>query len=116
MAAHGIASSMTWMALIMSLPPICGSSRPKNMRRSARRCPAVSKRIEINLTTQTLSAYEYDKVVFQTNIASGIPGGPSGPNQISTTTPNGEFYIQEKMPAKHMGSSFYGSIAGKLAG
>lgn len=76
--------------------------------------PSASKRIEINLTTQMLSALEYDKAVFQTNIASGIPGGPSGPNQISTTTPNGEFYIQEKMPAKHMGYSFYGSSPGNL--
>ena len=32
-----------------------------------------NKRIDVNLTTQTLVAYEYDKTVFQTNIASGIP-------------------------------------------
>jgi lipoprotein-anchoring transpeptidase ErfK/SrfK len=76
--------------------------------------PPESKRIEINLTTQVLSAYERDKVVFHTKIASGIPGGPSGPNQISTTTPNGDFFIREKMPAKHMGYSFYGTSPGNL--
>ena len=76
--------------------------------------PAASKHIEIDLTTQMLSAYEDEKVIFKTNIASGIPGGPSGPNQISTTTPNGEFYIREKMPSKHMGYSFYGSSPGNL--
>jgi lipoprotein-anchoring transpeptidase ErfK/SrfK len=76
--------------------------------------PKESKRLEVNLTMQTLAALEYDKVVFQTNIASGIPGGPSGPNQLSTTTPNGNFFIQEKMPAKHMGYSFYGSTKGNL--
>ena len=76
--------------------------------------PPENKRIEVNLTTQTLSAYEYDKVVFHTKIASGIPGGPSGPNQISTTTPSGDFHIQEKMPSKHMGSSYYGSTPGNL--
>jgi hypothetical protein len=76
--------------------------------------PIESKRIEVNLSTQILAAYEYDKVVFQTSIASGIPGGPSGSNQISTTTPNGDFFIQEKMPAKHMGFSYYGSTKGNL--
>ena len=76
--------------------------------------PSDSKHIEINLTTQVISALEYGKVVFQTQIASGIPGGPSGPNQISTTTPVGEFHVQEKMPAKHMGYSFYGSSPGNL--
>ncbi len=76
--------------------------------------PKESKRIEVNLTTQMLKAIEYDKVVFQTKISSGIPGGPSGPKAISTTTPYGEFNIQEKMPAKHMGSSYYGSTPGNL--
>ena len=76
--------------------------------------PKESKRIEVNLTTQIMTAYEYDKAVFQTKIASGIPGGPSGPDQISTTTPFGDFNIQEKMPAKHMGSSYYGSTQGNL--
>ena len=78
--------------------------------------PKESKRIEVNLTTQILAALEYDKVVFQTKIASGIPGGPSGPNEISTTTPFGDFYIQEKMPAKHMGYQLLWLNQGKFAG
>ena len=76
--------------------------------------PKDEKRIEVNLTTQVLSAFEYDKVVFHTKIASGIPGARSSPNEISTTTPFGDFHIQEKMPAKHMGSSYYGSTKGNL--
>lgn len=66
--------------------------------------PWEGKRIDVNLTTQTLRAYEYDKVVFQTSISSGIPGGRDGPKDISTTTPSGRFHIQEKMPSKHMGN------------
>lgn len=71
--------------------------------------PWEGKRLDVNLSSQILTAYENDKAVFQTRIASGIPGGPSGRNQISTTTPNGDFHIQEKMPSKHMGNSYFGS-------
>ena len=59
--------------------------------------PWDQKRIEVNLTTQTLTAYEYDADVFQTTIASGIPSGNH------TTTPQGDFNIMEKLPSEHMG-------------
>ncbi len=62
--------------------------------------PWAGKRIEVNLTTQTLIAYENDKSVFQTSISSGIPSG----NHTSTPiSPKEGFHIQEKMPSKHMG-------------
>ena len=61
------------------------------------------KKIDVNLATQTLVAYEYDKSVFQTIIASGLPSGPRE-NGISTKTPEGEYRILDKMPAKHMGN------------
>ncbi|MFZ1042600.1 MAG: L,D-transpeptidase [Anaerolineales bacterium] len=59
--------------------------------------PWDQKRIDVNLTTQTLTAYEYDADVFQTTIASGIPSGNH------TTTPQGDFNIMEKLPSEHMG-------------
>jgi hypothetical protein len=59
--------------------------------------PAGDKRLKVNLTTQTLTAYEYDKIVFQTNVSTGIPYG-------KTDTPRGTFYIDPKTPAKHMGN------------
>ncbi len=59
--------------------------------------PWENKRIDVNLTTQSLSAYEYDKVVFQTNISSGLLYGNH------TATPVGEWHIEEKMASKHMG-------------
>ncbi len=66
--------------------------------------PLEKKRIEVNLTTQTLTAFENDKVVLKTNICSGLPNGPRDANGLSTKTPSGEFRILEKMPAKHMGN------------
>jgi lipoprotein-anchoring transpeptidase ErfK/SrfK len=70
--------------------------------------PYEQKMIEVNLTTQTLNAYEYGKIVFQTNISSGIPGYGGG-DKIPTTTPTGKFTILDKVPSKHMGYSYFGS-------
>lgn len=66
--------------------------------------PLEKKRIEVNLTTQTLMAYEYDKEVLNTKISSGLPNGPRGKDGLSTKTPQGDFRILEKDPAKHMGN------------
>lgn len=66
--------------------------------------PWDDKRIDLNLTTQALTAYEYDRIVFRTNVSSGIPGGGGSGKGLSTTTPNGQFHIEEKMPSKHMGN------------
>jgi lipoprotein-anchoring transpeptidase ErfK/SrfK len=65
--------------------------------------PLEDKHIEVNLTTQTLTAYELDKEVLQTKISSGIAN--SGRNTgLSTQTPSGEFRILSKYPSKHMGN------------
>lgn len=61
--------------------------------------PVEKKRIEVNLGTQTLVAYENDEVVMKTIISSGIPTG--GKN--SWETPKGKFYVFSKLPSKHMG-------------
>lgn len=62
------------------------------------------KRIDVNLRTQTLAAYENGNKVLETLIASGIPNGPREPNGLPTKTPEGEYRILDKMPAKHMGN------------
>lgn len=62
------------------------------------------KRIEVNLTTQVLMAFEKGQQVLKTTISSGLPSGPRGPDGLSTKTPQGEFRILEKDPAKHMGN------------
>jgi hypothetical protein len=38
--------------------------------------PVQDKRIEVDLTMQTLSAFENDKQLFETTISSGLPNGP----------------------------------------
>lgn len=63
--------------------------------------PGDKKRIEVNLTTQMLKAYEGSKSVFETKISSGIPIN-------DFKTPTGEFNITEKAAAKHMGYSYFG--------
>ena len=69
--------------------------------------PYEQKLIEVNLSTQTLNAYENGKTVLQTNISSGVPGDPSGGSGIPTTTPAGRFTIVDKVPSKHMGNSYF---------
>jgi hypothetical protein len=74
--------------------------------------PHEAKRIEISRATQRLTCYEYDKVVFETMISSGIPSTYVGPTGLTTTTPSGNFRVQVKMPSKHMGQ---GSMAADVS-
>jgi hypothetical protein len=60
--------------------------------------PWDKKRIDVNLTAQTLAAYEFDDIVFKTTISSGIPTS-------DTTTHVGKFQITEKLPSEHMGEA-----------
>ena len=104
MVNRGIVFSMTWLELTIApalhLRPISAEM----FAPISAEVPAGNKRIDVNLTTQTLEAYEYDKVVFKTNISSGIPGLGGSGKGLSTTTPEGNWYIIEKMPSKHMGN------------
>jgi hypothetical protein len=65
--------------------------------------PFVNKRIEISLSRQRLTAYEYDVPIFEAEISSGIPNADPGENGIPTITPSGKFNVTIKMPSKHMG-------------
>jgi hypothetical protein len=73
--------------------------------------PIQNKRIEVSLSTQTMACFEYDKLVFETTISSGLQNGNPGSNGIPTRTPAGKFNIDPKMPSKHMGG---GSLAADL--
>lgn len=66
--------------------------------------PLEKKRIEVSLSRQVLTAYEFDEAVFQTNIASGIATVQRQAGSLSTQTPVGEFRILSKYPSKHMGN------------
>jgi len=73
--------------------------------------PLQNKRIEVSISTQSVSCYEYDKLVFKTTISSGLLNGDPGSNGIPTATPRGDFRIEVKMPSKHMGN---GSLAADI--
>ena len=65
--------------------------------------PSGAKRIDVSLASQELMAYEHDRLVFRTRIASGVQDSRPRPNGIPTATPQGRFYITQKMPLRHMG-------------
>lgn len=65
--------------------------------------PPEDKRIEISLAEQSLTAYEAGEVVLRTPISSGILSKGPSPNGIPTETPPGRYYVQTKMPSRHMG-------------
>ena len=64
--------------------------------------PWSAKRLEISIQEQSLTAFEYDQVVFKTQVSTGLPIRPD-PNGIPWDTPKGSFYILNKQPSTHMG-------------
>jgi hypothetical protein len=65
--------------------------------------PLAAKRIEVSIAHQELRAYEHERLVLRTRIASGIPSDKPGENGVPTKTPQGRFYVDKKMPLRHMG-------------
>lgn len=65
--------------------------------------PLHLKHIQVSLAHQELRAYEADELVLRTRISSGIPNTEPGDNGIPTITPSGSFYVDKKMPLRHMG-------------
>jgi lipoprotein-anchoring transpeptidase ErfK/SrfK len=65
--------------------------------------PEGQKFVQVNLIEQTLTAYEAEEVVLHTKVSTGLPslGRISG---LPTDTPRGNFNIDPKVPAKHMGN------------
>jgi lipoprotein-anchoring transpeptidase ErfK/SrfK len=58
--------------------------------------PADKKRIEVNLTTQTLTCFENNSLVFSTTVSTG---------QLGMDTPHGNFHINDKLPARNMSTT-----------
>lgn len=58
-----------------------------------------SKRIEVDLTKQTLVAYEGSRAVLKTRISSGRASA----GRSKSLTPVGEFLVERKKPSRHMG-------------
>ena len=64
--------------------------------------PQEEKRIEVSISQQTMACYEYDQVVKSLKVSTGIPSQKRS-GIIPTSTPTGEFNIQNKVPSHHMG-------------
>lgn len=65
--------------------------------------PLQHKRVEISLADQEIRCYEFNRLVFRARISSGIPDKKPAENGIPTKTPSGNFFIEAKMPLRHMG-------------
>ena len=94
------------------LPVLCAGHAPaahpsKEYAPISPDVPWEQKRIDVNLTKQTLAAYEYDAIVFKTTISSGIPSS-------KTNTHVGKFSIMEKLPTELMGEAKVFSDGGWL--
>lgn len=59
--------------------------------------PPENKHIEVNLTSQILTCYEYDRAVFTTDVSTGVPD--------VYTTPTGNFNILVKLPSRRMSTN-----------
>lgn len=66
--------------------------------------PMHEKRLEVSRAHQELRAYERDKLVMRTRISSGIPDTRPRDNGIPPITPSGNFFVDKKMPLRHMGN------------
>jgi lipoprotein-anchoring transpeptidase ErfK/SrfK len=61
------------------------------------KAPAASKRLEVDLSRQQVTAYENEIAVFQSRMASGYQDGTK-----DYSTPPGEYEISLKRPSRHM--------------
>lgn len=76
---------------------------PKELSPISPDIPLHQKRIEVSLARQELLAYERGRLILRTRISSGIPDEKPRENGIPTITPKGRFYVDKKMPLRHMG-------------
>ena len=59
--------------------------------------PTGQKHIDVNLSSQTLTCFEYGKVIFITPVSTGLPG--------LMATPTGNFNILDKLPSRNMSTT-----------
>ncbi len=101
----------TWYRLMDDLLHISYFVRAEHLRRIpseelapiSPEVPLHLKRIEISLARQELLAFENNRLILRASISSGIPDTKPRQNGIPTITPKGRFYVDKKMPLRHMG-------------
>ena len=64
--------------------------------------PPEKKRIEISIVHQTLTCFEYDEIVLDAKVSTGLLR-KTRPGAIPMATPKGYHRLFSKMPCKHMG-------------
>jgi hypothetical protein len=95
-----------WLKVDYYVPSICVRPiLPEEYSPITPDVPRDEKRIVVSLAKQTLAAYEGDRLVLQTSIASGKDRAPVK-DQNPSTTPIGSFRIRTKMPSRHMGNGY----------
>jgi len=67
---------------------------PEEITPLSQEVPGGQKHIDVNLTTQTLSCFEFGNEVFTTHVSTGLNG--------SMATPTGNFIIENKLPSRNM--------------
>jgi hypothetical protein len=65
--------------------------------------PPEAKRIEVDLTKQSLTAFESEQPIFTATISSGWLRRDPKPGEGRTVTPIGKYSVFEKVPSRHMG-------------
>lgn len=65
--------------------------------------PPQLKRILVNRTRQTVTAFEDGHEILHTDVSTGEPHDKPGNTGPSTITPLGNFFVTIKMPVRHMG-------------
>ncbi len=76
---------------------------PEELKPVSPEIPLHRKRLEVSLARQELLAYEEDRLMLRTSISTGIMDPKPRGNGIPTMTPRGRFYVDKKMPLRHMG-------------
>lgn len=61
------------------------------------------KRIEISIDFQSLRAFEYDQLIRDMDVSTGLPTTSNNPDLLPTDTPKGNHVIRSKRPSVHMG-------------
>jgi len=67
--------------------------------------PLEAKRIEVDLASQKLTAFENERAVFTTLISGGRLRSDPQPGKGHSFTPIGEFHVNQKVPSRHMGDA-----------
>ncbi|MCX6026268.1 MAG: L,D-transpeptidase [Chloroflexi bacterium] len=79
--------------------------RAEDLSPIAPEVPLEAKRVEVDLASQELTAFEYERAVFTTRISGGRLRSDPQPGQGHSFTPIGEFHVNQKVPSRHMGDA-----------